>query len=109
MRRNNLELRKVHNREKMFEIVKWYPNTYYGKESDYDFDGEWYKPKGSRGHSISPSCFANPESCYVIVFIEDGLVDFIGDRAIELETMEEMKDFLFLLRKGIKKSLKYKL
>lgn len=107
MRRNNIELQKPIGNNKCFSIVKYEPNYYYNNEKNYVKDGEWYKI--SDNHRIHENCFINPESRYVIAFIEDGIVDFVGDRAIELESMQEMVDFLFILRSGIKKSINYKI
>lgn len=50
-----------------FEIVKYEPNPYYGKEEEYDFDGEYYRPKGYDNlYSIHKSCFTNPESSFML-------------------------------------------
>ncbi len=105
MRRNNIELQKPVGESKIFTIIKHQPNSLYGRENDYVKDGEWYVGEFCRYHE---NCFTKPESHYVIAFIENGIVDFVGDRAIELELMQEMIDFLFLLRSGIKKSKNYK-
>jgi hypothetical protein len=78
MRVRNLELRKCIGKNKRFEIIKW---QFYEKE--------------------------NKEFCYVIYFVENGIIDFIGNRPLELENIQEYKDSLFLLRKSIKKSIKY--
>ena len=107
MRRNNIELRKSVGNNKCFNIVKYEPNIYYQKECDYVKDGEYYKI--SDNHRIHENCFITPEFHYVIALIEEGIVEFIGDRAIELESMQEMTDFLFILRSGIKKSINYKI
>lgn len=74
IRIDNIECRFLHNR---YDIVKWYPNTYYGteeklmaegyKRTEYA-DGMWILTKDY--HTISSSCFANKESCYSIAFLE---------------------------------------
>ena len=108
MRKNNLELRKSFGHNKRFEIVKWQENHYYQKESEYIKVGDFYK-KENYSYSINESCFENPETCYVISFIENGIVDFVGNRVIELETIQEFIDYFFLLRSGINKSIRYKI
>lgn len=67
MRIGNIEYRKVGDN---WEIVQWYPNLYYGKESEYTYDpgSECYTKPGSCVN-ISKSCFACPESCIVIAFV----------------------------------------
>lgn len=73
MRVRNLELRKCVGENNKFEIVKW------------QFDEA-----------------QNKNSCFVIYFIENGIIDFIGNRPLELHNVQEYKDSLFLLRKAIK-------
>lgn len=107
-RKNNIELVKVEGNNKNFQIICWQKNQYYGNESSFEKDGDYYQAN-FWDFRIHKSCFENPESCYVICFIKDGIVEFVGDRPIELETIEEMRDFLFLLRSGISKSLRYKI
>ena len=38
----NIEVRKSKYGEDRYEVVEWSKNTYYGKESEYEFDGEKY-------------------------------------------------------------------
>lgn len=65
----NIEIRKCFESNR-YEIVKWYPNTFYNKESDYIFCGDYYHPKDKTNIHISPKCFMKPEHCYVIAFID---------------------------------------
>lgn len=110
MRRNNLELRKTFgDNNKRFEIIKWQENPYYQKESEYIKEDDFYYKEEICSFSIHKSCFEDPESCYVVSFIENGIVDFVGDRVIELESIQEFKDYFFLLRSGISKSTRYKI
>lgn len=81
-----------------FSIDKIYPNEYYGKESEYTFDGNFYISSKS-SFKISPSCFKNPESKFMLARWVDMDHDekspdlrFVGRRPIEL-TDEESKDF----------------
>jgi len=58
---------------------------------------------------ICESCFAEKETQYIICFIENGVPEFVGNRPFELKTVQEHKNFLFLLRSGIKKSIRYEI
>ena len=109
MRKLNLELRKTYGKNRMFEIVKWCDNIYFGKESEYPFieNGMRRKTEISKSH-VSESLFKLKETCYVIAFIENGLIDFVGDRFSELDKEKEIFNFVWLLRKGISKSIRYK-
>lgn len=78
MRIRKLELKKCRGNNRRFEIVKWQFNE---KEQE--------------------------EFCFVIYFIENGIIDFVGNRPLELDTVQEYKDSLFLLRKSIKKSIRH--
>lgn len=104
MKKGNLELR---SRCGKYEIIYWQDNEYYGKQSEYIFDGDWYKKTLDSNHYISPSCFENPKFCCTIAFIEAGVPDFIDERPLELKD-NELRDFLKLLILGIKKSKKSK-
>lgn len=82
------------------EIVCWYPNIYYKKESEFTFDperGMYYRVEGCYVH---PGCFKSPECCYVIAFVKvdtDGLaVRPVGLRPWELSEKDE-KDFKGIL------------
>lgn len=70
IRVENIECRFSQGR---YEIVKWYPNTYYGAEEKMieegweraEVNGSYYGMR--KGNcTVSASCFVNPESCYTI-------------------------------------------
>ena len=104
IRINNIEIREYTSTKKdkpFYEIIKWYPNIYFGKEEEYIKDGyvdngdSLKKEKPQMGHSISKNAFTLPESCYVIAFIEKGSdwqLRSVGERLLEL-TPEEWNDF----------------
>ena len=109
MRKPNLEIRKTYGENRMFEIVKLYDNPYFGKENDYPFVENGMRRKTEISKSrVSESLFKSKELCYVIAFIENGIVDFVGDRFSELDKEKEIFDFVWLLRKAISKSIRYK-
>lgn len=54
-------------KEGHYSVVKYQPNKYYGKESEYEWEGEWAK-KSEYGR-IHKSCFENPEWGYAIASI----------------------------------------
>ena len=75
IRIDNIECRFSHGR---YDIIKWYPNDYYGKEEKM-IEEEGYERieygKGGFGlkkdhHTIDSSCFKNPESCYTVAYLE---------------------------------------
>ena len=102
IRIENIECRFLHNR---YDVVKWYPNTYYGAEEnlfkegyekvDYA-DGSFALKKDY--HTIHASCFANKESCYSVATLEydkdERCVDMItvGPRLLNLNK-EDRKSF----------------
>lgn len=102
----NLALTKVQsygkNREEYYEIVKFYPNHYFGKEHLYEKTefGNYTLP-GEPHCFIDASCFKNPESCYTIGVFEgqdDEEPDFrsVGSRIV-VET-EEISNLYALIR-----------
>lgn len=100
-RRNNLELKQINN-PNFFEIVKWEPNPYYNKQNEYTKVGEYYKPQNSFGN-IHESCFINKEMCYTLAYVERGVVRYVGNRPFDnLKNTTEFKDFLYLIRLGVK-------
>ena len=103
MRRGNLELRRYSSSDR-WEIVKWQPNPYYGKESEYIRSDNGYIDGKRRHVVIDESCFVNPETCYSLAFIENGIPDYVGNRPLELTDIVEILDFLELLRKGVTRS-----
>lgn len=112
MRIGNLELRKssyigTPPEHIGWDICKWKPNQYYGRESEFIKDGDYYHPntESYKFVSIYKSCFKYPESCYVIASWRwDGdcyILEFCGDRPIGL-TDEEWITFKELLDKGFR-------
>ena len=111
IRINNIEFKEYVSTKKdkpLYEIIKWYPNTYYNKEQEYRDNG--YVDNGNflknDFHSIQKSLFNNRESCYVIAFIEKGSESWdlrsVGERLVELN-QEEQNDFFDVYRMGQKK------
>jgi hypothetical protein len=110
IRVNNIEFRKYTSsktKKPLYEIIKWIPNSCYGKEKEYrkngyvdSFGGDFLK-KGCR--SIQKSIFKNPESCYVLAFIEKGSESWelrsVGERMLDL-THQEWLDFHQVYKKG---------
>ena len=95
----NIELRC---RNKTWEIVRWYPNSYYQRENEFiKVDDEHYQYKDNDNCYVHKSCFANPESCYVIAFIEGSEdehdIRSVGMRPWMLDEEDE-KDFKQLLK-----------
>ena len=110
IRINDLEFRECTSTKKdepLYEIIKWYPNNYFGKEEKLrkegyidNFEG-WGITKDN--HTISKAFFNSPESCYVIAFIEKGKESWelrsVGERMLEL-TPEEQQDFFTVYTLG---------
>lgn len=94
----NLEVRKVTNwlkeDSKYIEFIKWHPNIYYGRESEYIWDDkrEQYKDPKCNWWYIDKSCFKHPESCYVIAFLdtfeEEPDIQTVGSRPFKLDIDE---------------------
>ena len=103
IRINQIECRFSQGR---YEIVKWYPNSYYGAEERYLADG-YERVEGENGtwsmrtrcHSIHSSCFENPESCYTVATLNyrksEGCCDMttVGSRLLELSKPERADFF----------------
>lgn len=106
----NLMFRKATYLGEEPEFPSWhidffYPNPYYGKESEYTKEGDFYvdinSPYRIRRHK---SCFKHKESCYSIASFtrdKEGFYElsFIGDRPLNLNE-EEMKTFWKLVKYG---------
>ena len=74
IRISNIELRQLTTIDTYsYEIVKWYPNNYYGHEQEYEYDEEkeMYHNSEFSNSWISPSLFHSPESCLVIAFFNE--------------------------------------
>ena len=93
IRINQIECRFSQGR---YEIVKWQPNGYYGKEQEYVDNGwevgeEFYRLNNT---SIHKSCFANPETCYTIATLhydaDERCCDMktVGPRLLQLNKSE---------------------
>jgi hypothetical protein len=99
LRIGNVELRRTKYKDTPYEFVKWYPNTYYKQEEKMLSEG--YTDTGHslrKGNvSVSYSCFENPESCYVVAWLEKDKEGFylqtVGDRLLDLP--KEERDVLF--------------
>lgn len=104
VRINNIEARTSQNR---YEIVRYFPNTYYGSEEELIKEGYVKTVFGdglmdfalSRSHhTVHGSCFADKESCCVIAVLDydedGGCCDLttIGPRVLNLNE-EERKAF----------------
>ena len=77
VRINNIECRQTIYKHREYEFVLWYPNQYYGREETMiedegykrvEYDGDWGLKKDN--FTITSGCFKNPESCYVIAWLE---------------------------------------
>ena len=98
-------LRKTFNH---FEVVKYSPNPYYGREGEYEWDEHSQVYRVNNSHSINPSCFKNPETCYVLAYWVDIDHDertpdlkFVGSRPMELNE-SELKAFWDCVKIGQK-------
>ena len=112
LRINNLQLRPASYLCKEPPFPSWhidffYPNPYYGKESDYDKDGDFYiKPNTEIPVRIHKDCFKYKESCYAVAAFErdsNGYYElkFIGDRPLNLKK-KDFEDFMKLVKFGYK-------
>ena len=98
IRINQIECRFSQGR---YEIVKWFPNCYYGKEQEYVDNGwevgeDFYRLNNT---SIHKNCFKNPESCCTIATMHyddgEGCCDMhtIGSRLLDLDKSERADFF----------------
>ena len=101
MRYGSLEFRKCSYLYKepevpSWEIVRYVPNEYYNKESEYDYfpNEHCYRPKNNPNHSIAENLFKSKEYCYTIAvwkYIEKDSeyeLRFVGSRPINLSKKE---------------------
>lgn len=71
LRIGNIEIRQcADNSHYDYEVVKWSPNSLYGKKDEY----REVNPLGEvvykkNGCTYSESCFGHPEVCYVVSFL----------------------------------------
>jgi hypothetical protein len=87
-----------------FEILKWEPNPYFGKQDDYELDGfgeTWKLKDGSSSVGlVGESFFTRQESCYMLAHFVDldhdevsPELQFCGGRPFDLSD-EEIKNFI---------------
>lgn len=96
----NIEYRTVvlFNGHKYIEIVRWVPNSLYGKEDE--FEKSPFDTRTKNGVVYDDSCFKNPEVCYTIATIDysdEPDIKSVGMRAFDLNEQDE-KDFKRLIR-----------
>ena len=118
IRLGNIECRFSQER---YEIVKWYPNNYFGAEERMIEEGyeRVEHPNGEFSfkkphHSIHGSCFKNPESCYTIATLHydksEGCCDMktVGPRLLELNKADRKEFFKVykIAEKNIRKESK---
>jgi hypothetical protein len=101
---NNIEIRKC-STGNLWEIVMWYPNDYFGREEDYEWDYDHYKCKVTN-KTIDFSFFEYPENCFVISFLRknkegDFVLDGVGSRILDLNE-QELKDFMTVYKNKAK-------
>lgn len=95
-----------------WHIDYWYPNGYYGRESEYIHpviagieQTDWYVNPLYPNGRIHKDCFKHPQSCMAIASFNynehEGCyeLEFVGDRPIQL-TREERDIFWELLEYG---------
>lgn len=110
-RQGNIELRLTHTYGKeskiYYEIIKWYPNEYFGHEDDYIWDDsvQMYKRANiDYPYYIHPNCFKKPETCYSIAtlvphhkFEDEHDIKSVGSRVVNLNE-QDLKDYLDVVR-----------
>jgi hypothetical protein len=93
IRINQIECRFSQGR---YEIVKWQPNCYYGKQQEY-IDNGWILSGGMyrlNNTSISEGLFALPETCYTVATLhyDDDerccSMKTVGARLLDLDNTE---------------------
>ena len=89
-----------------YDIVKWYPNPYYGNENNYiKLNHEFYCYPKNTGCRIHKDLFKSREHCIVLAsFTYDSKeeiynLEFIGARPLELTNWD---DFRKLIEYGYK-------
>lgn len=89
LRKGNIEVRSVNGK---VEVIKWFPNEYYGRESEFVVNpvSGMYNKKDDGFVNIHPSCFKYKETCYVISFIGSrGGVREVAKRTNDLDDEEK--------------------
>lgn len=87
-----------------YEICRWVPNQYYGREKNFIKDGDYYIYPKFPNCRVHKDCFKYPETRYTIAFFrkredEDYEFEFLGDRPLDMTT-EELPDFWELIKYG---------
>lgn len=95
----NVEYRTVvsFSGHKYVEIVRWVPNSLYGKEDE--FEKSAFGSKTKNGVVYNDNCFKNPEVCYTIATIDysdEPDIKSVGMRAFDLNE-QDAKDFKKLI------------
>lgn len=103
-RKGNVEICETGCGSSRLQILMYTTNHYYGNENNYIKNGEWYELSSYRNCKVHEDCFKSPQIKYVVAFIENGVVEFVGNRALKLE-YENLLNFTYMLRYGIKKSI----
>ena len=90
-RQGNLEIRNSISSHHDFEIIKWFPNSLYGKEAFYTYDEihNYYIPKTGWCTAVDPSCFKSPENCLVLGWIDKNKE---GEIIIDLNITGKIKE-----------------
>lgn len=93
-----------------YDIILWYPNLYYGRDSEFPedpLDSSYRLDPKYQNYRIHKSCFKHPESCFTIAsFDYDSHENFYElhfclDRPIEyLNTSEKREVFWELIKYG---------
>jgi len=96
----NIEYRAVVSSSgyKYVEIVRWFPNSLYGKENE--FEKSPFDSKTKNSVVYDDRCFKNPEVCYTIATIDysdEPAIKSIGLRAFNLNGQDK-EDFKKLFR-----------
>ena len=103
IRVENIECRFSQGR---YEIVKWYPNEYYGAEEKMIEEG-WERAEVNGSYygmrkdncTVTASCFVNPESCYTIATLhydaDERCCDMttVGTRLLQLKKKDRKAFF----------------
>jgi len=103
---NNIEFRPSVNlisQEPYYEIVKWYDNTFYGKDDEFEKIGGRLVHKEYR-YGISENLLKMKETCFTLAVFEDTNseepdIRSVGKRPFELDPKENV-DFLTVMNYG---------
>ena len=105
----NIECRKTDSLK--YEIVQWYPNSFYGKKQSY-LDAGWQEIQNDynkRKYLSKDSCtipqnvFEHKESCQVVAFLEHNNIALevdmhtVGSRLLRLDE-DDLDSFMSLYR-----------